>query len=156
MTYIALFILHKKYNTRHWCLTYFLFMTYRLYSIFSIFIINLLMFNWHNQSGVFNLAIILWALIPLFGLHYIIKQFECFYNKPLTMIQSYSAWILFFAWITCVCSCISMSYVINIMSDTSSHYISLYLFAPAATLFMAAITALIASIIMLIISRVIH
>ncbi|SJZ96624.1 hypothetical protein CZ814_00905 [Photobacterium toruni] len=131
-------------------------MTYRVYSIVSIFIINLILFNWHSQQGIFSLAIILWALVPLFGLHYIIKQYECCHNKPLTMIKSYSAWILFFAWVTCLCFSTIYPYFLNIISDTNSHYISLYIFFPAVTLFITAIAAFIASMMMIIITHLIR
>lgn len=131
-------------------------MNYRIYSIFSIFIINIIMFNWHNQHGIFSLSIILWALVPLFGFHYIIKQYEYFHNKVLTEIRSYSAWVLFFSWITCICFSITMPYVINIISDTNSHYISLYILSPAITLFIATISAFTASIILLLIFRLLR
>lgn len=131
-------------------------MPYRAYSIFSIFILNLILFNWHSQRGIFSLAIILWALVPLFGLHYIIKQYECFHKNALTMIRSYSAWILFFAWITCIGFSTIIPYALNIISDSNSHYISLYILSPAVTLFIAAITAFIASMMMIIITYLIR
>ena len=131
-------------------------MTYRIYSIISIFIIHIIMFNWHNQHSVFSLAIILWSLVPLFSLHYIINQYEYFHNKALTIIQSYSAWVLFFAWATCICFSITMPYAVNVMSETSDHYISLYILSPAVTLFIAAITALIASLVTVIVARLVR
>ena len=128
-------------------------MTHRIYSIFSIFIINIIMFNWHNQHSVFSLAIILWALMPLFSLHYIINQYEDFHNNALTMINSYSAWVLFFAWISSICYYITMPYAINVISTTNHHYISLYILSPAVTLFIAAISALIASLVTIVIAH---
>lgn len=131
-------------------------MTYRIYSIISIFAINIIMFNWHNQHGVFSFAIILWSLVPLFSLHYIIKQYEYFHNKALTVIRSYSAWVLFFAWITCICFSISMPYAISVISETNDHYISLYILSPAVTLFIATITAFVASLVVVMITRLIR
>lgn len=131
-------------------------MSYRFYSIISIFIIHVVMFNWHNQHAVFSVGIILWSLVPLFSLHYIIKHYECFHNNTIITIRSYSAWVLFFAWITCICFSITMPYAINIMADTNSHYISLYILSPAVTLFFATMMALFTSLIMLIITRLIR
>ena len=135
---------------------YLLCMNYRVYFIFSILMINIIMFNWHDQHDMSNLVIILWALIPLFGLHYVIKRYEYCHDKPLTGIQSYSAWVLFFSWITCICFSVTMPYVINIISDTNSHYISLYILSPVVMLFIAAVTAFSVSLLMIIISNLIH
>lgn len=134
----------------------FIIMTNRIYSIVCVFIINLIMFNWHNQHSVFSFSIILWSLVPLFGLHYVIKHYEVFHNKALTVIRSYSAWVLFFAWITCICFSITMPYAVNVISETSDHYISLYLLSPAVSLFVASIAAFIASLITIIVARLVR
>ncbi len=131
-------------------------MTYRLYSIISIFLINIIMFNWHHQHSIFSLAIILWSLVPLFSLHYIIKQYEYFHNKVLIVIQSYSAWVLFFAWVSCVFLSITMPYIISIISKTNGHYISLYILSPAVTLFITTISAFATSLVIVMITRLLR
>lgn len=128
-------------------------MTYRIYSIISIFIVNIIMFNWHTQHSILSLSIILWALLPLFGLHYIIKQYEYFHNNTITMIRSYSAWALSFAWVSCVLSYITMPCIINIISTTEHHYLSLYILSPAVALFFVAVSAFIGSLVTIVLDH---
>lgn len=120
-------------------------MTYRAYSIISIFIINVLMFNWHPQHSVFSFALIFWSLLPLFSLHIIIKHYEYFHNKTLITVQSYSAWLLFFTWISITFLSITTPYILNIISTSHQYYISFYIFSPVVMLFLATITGLFAS-----------
>ncbi len=131
-------------------------MTYRAYSIISIFIINILMFNWHPQHSVFSFALIFWSLLPLLSLHIIIKHYEYFHNKTLITVQSYSAWLLFFTWISIAFLSITMPYAFHLISASHEYYISLYIFSPAVMLFMAAITGLFASLLTWIVNHFSH
>ncbi|MCP4955337.1 hypothetical protein [Photobacterium aquimaris] len=49
-----------------------------------------------------------------------------------------------------------MPYAVNVISETSDHYISLYLLSPAVSLFVASIAAFIASLITIIVARLVR
>ncbi|WP_181315038.1 hypothetical protein [Photobacterium phosphoreum] len=49
-----------------------------------------------------------------------------------------------------------MPYAVNVISQTNEHYISLYILSPAVALFIAAITALIASLVTVILARLVR
>lgn len=118
----------------------------RFYSIISIFIVNLIMFNWSNQHSFFSLIVIMWSLLPLYCLHLAISHYEYSQQKKLINIQSHSAWVLYFAWLACLFFAIALPCGLNFSEFNNPHYASFYIISPAISLFLASISAVIASL----------
>lgn len=100
-------------------------------------ITSVLLFDWAQYSVVVGIGLIVWLFTPLLTIEYIINMYEHENAKSLTRISTFSAWILAFAWLVLVISSAYISYAINIMSLSPSHYVALYILSPAFSLFLA-------------------